>query len=167
MFCLDLDGFKEINDCFGHAAGDAVLVEVAHRLRNSVRSPDFISRIGGDEFVILLPVISPDDAKKTAERIIASVGQPFDLGLPVPLHIGISIGSACAPNDGETAIELLRSADRALYEAKRLGKGIFVAQGALKVSLAPTPDADAGMAGLERREKAADRSLLPFRSKSL
>jgi diguanylate cyclase (GGDEF)-like protein len=167
VFCLDLDGFKELNDSFGHAAGDAVLVEVAHRLRNSVRSPDFISRIGGDEFVILLPMISPEAAKSTAERIIASIAQPFDLGLPTPVHIGISIGSACAPDDGDTADELLRSADRALYEAKRLGKGIFVAQGALKVALAPTPDADARMAGLERWETGSDRSLLPFRSKSV
>jgi diguanylate cyclase (GGDEF)-like protein len=171
VFCLDLDGFKEINDRIGHAAGDAVLVEVAQRLRNSVRSPDFISRIGGDEFVILLPVISSDEAKRTAERIITRVGQPFDLGLPAPFHIGISIGSACAPDDGETALELLRSADRALYEAKRLGKGTFVTHGALEVSLAPTPDADSRMAGLERPESGTDRYPdrypLPFRSKSV
>jgi len=165
VFCLDLDGFKEINDGLGHAAGDAVLVEVAQRLRNSVRSLDFISRIGGDEFVILLPVITSDDARRTAERIIANVAQPIDLGLPAPVHIGISIGSACAPDDGETADELLRSADRALYEAKRLGKGIFVAHGALKVGLAPSPDA--GMAGLERWGKGSGRALLPFRSKSV
>jgi len=165
VFCLDLDGFKEINDSLGHAAGDAVLVEVAQRLRNCVRSSDFISRIGGDEFVILLPVISSDDAKRTAERIIASIAQPFDLGIPAMVHIGISIGSACAPDDGETPDELLRSADRALYEAKRLGKGIFVAHGALKVGLVPVPDA--GMAGLERWEMGTYRSLLPFRSKSV
>jgi len=165
VFCLDLDGFKELNDSFGHAAGDAVLVEVAHRLRNSVRSLDFISRIGGDEFVILLPAISSDEAKRTAERIIAGIAQPFDLGLGEPVHIGISIGSACAPDDGETADELLRSADRALYEAKRRGKGTFVAHDGPTVALAP--DADAGMSGLERWEKAADRSLLPFRSKSV
>ena len=165
VFCLDLDGFKELNDRFGHAAGDAALVAVARRLHDCVRSLDFISRIGGDEFVILLPGIASDDAERTAERIIASVAQPFELGLEEPVHIGISIGSACAPDDGETAIELLRSADRALYEAKRLGKGTFVPHGALEVSLAPTPDA--GMAGLEGGEKGADRSLLPFRSKSL
>jgi diguanylate cyclase (GGDEF)-like protein len=162
VFCLDLDGFKELNDSFGHAAGDAVLVDVAHRLHDCVRSLDFISRIGGDEFVILLPGIASDDAKGTAERIIASVAQPFDLGLGKPVHIGISIGSACAPDDGETAEELLRSADRALYEAKRRGKGTFVAHGPA-VTLAP----EAGMPGLERWEKGADRSLLPFRSKSV
>jgi diguanylate cyclase (GGDEF)-like protein len=158
VFCLDLDGFKNVNDSFGHAAGDAILVAVAQRLRDSVRSLDFISRIGGDEFVILLPAISPDDAANKAERIIASVAAPFDLGLPAPVHIGISIGSACAPSDGETADELLRSADRALYEAKRRGKGIFVAHSALKVPLAPTADADAKMAGLERLKKGTDRS---------
>jgi diguanylate cyclase (GGDEF)-like protein len=84
VFCLDLDGFKEVNDSFGHAAGDAVLVAVARRLRDNVRSLDFISRIGGDEFIILLPVISSDDAEKIAERIIASISVSFDLGLPAP-----------------------------------------------------------------------------------
>jgi diguanylate cyclase len=167
VFCLDLDGFKELNDSFGHAAGDAVLVAVARRLRDCVRPLDFISRIGGDEFVILLPVISSDEAEKIAERIIAGIAQPFDLGLPEPVHIGISIGSACAPEDGETAEELLRSADRALYEAKRRGKGIFVPHDGLKVALAPIPDADARMAGLDGREKGAAHPPLPFRSKSV
>jgi diguanylate cyclase (GGDEF)-like protein len=167
VFCLDLDGFKELNDGFGHAAGDAVLVAVARRLHDCVRPLDFISRIGGDEFVILLPGIASDDAETTAERIIASVAQPFDLGLGEPVHIGISIGSACAPEDGETAEELLRSADRALYEAKRRGKGTFVAHGGLKVALAPKPDADTRMAGLDRREKRTDHFPLPFRSKSV
>ena len=167
VFCLDLDGFKDLNDSFGHAAGDAVLVAVARRLHDCVRSLDFISRIGGDEFVILLPGIASDDAERTAARIIASVAQPFDLGLVEPVHIGISIGSACAPEDGETAEELLRSADRALYEAKRRGKGTFVAHGGLKVALAPAPDADTGMAGLDRREKRTGHFPLPFRSKSV
>jgi diguanylate cyclase (GGDEF)-like protein len=167
VFCLDLDGFKELNDSFGHAAGDAVLVAVARRLHDCVRPLDFISRIGGDEFVILLPGIASDDAETTADRIIASVAQPFDLGLGEPVHIGISIGSACAPEDGETAEELLRSADRALYEAKRRGKGTFVAHGGLKVALAPKPDADTRMAGLDRREKRTDHFPLPFRSKSV
>lgn len=166
VFCLDLDGFKDINDSFGHAAGDAVLVAVAQRLRDSVRAVDFVSRIGGDEFVILLPAITPEAAADIAARIIACVSSPFDIGLPAPVRVGVSIGSACAPGDGETTDELLRSADRALYEAKRLGKGIFVAHDALKVALAPM--ADAGMAGLERREKGTHPlSPLPFPSKSV
>jgi diguanylate cyclase (GGDEF)-like protein len=168
VFCLDLDGFKDVNDSFGHAAGDAILVAVARRLRDSVRSLDFISRTGGDEFVILLPVISAEDAEKIAERIIASIAAPFDLGLPAPVYIGISIGSACAPDDGETADELLRSADRALYEAKRRGRGVFVTHGALKAALAPSPDADPRMAASGRglRENRR-RPPLPFRSKSV
>jgi diguanylate cyclase (GGDEF)-like protein len=167
VFGLDLDGFKDINDSFGHAAGDAVLVAVAHRLRACVRSVDFVSRIGGDEFVILLPAISSQAAADIAERIIASVSAPFDVGLPAPVRIGVSIGSASVPDDGETADELLRSADRALYEAKRRGKGVFVAHGALRLALVPTADADAKMASLEQREKGTKRSRLPFRSKSV
>ena len=77
------------------------------------------------------------------------------------------IGSACAPGDGETAEELLRSADRALYEAKRRGKGTFVPHDGLKVALAPIPDADARMAGLDRRDKGTAHPPLPFRSKSV
>jgi diguanylate cyclase (GGDEF)-like protein len=150
VFCLDLDGFKRVNDNLGHAAGDAILVAVARRLRDSVRPLDFVSRVGGDEFVILLPVISSDEAEKVAQRIIASISAPFDLGLPAPAHIGVSIGSACAPADGETADDLLRSADHALYEAKRRGKGNFVAYSAPEVTLVPTADADTEMA--ERRQ---------------
>jgi diguanylate cyclase (GGDEF)-like protein len=149
VFCLDLDGFKEVNDCFGHAAGDALLIALADRLRDSVRAIDFVSRIGGDEFVILLPAISPADAADIARRIIARVEAPFDVGLPAPVQVGISIGSACAPGDGETADALLRSADRAMYEAKRRGKGIFVPHSTLTaemVELAPAADADARMA---------------------
>jgi diguanylate cyclase (GGDEF)-like protein len=113
VFCLDLDGFKEINDKFGHAVGDAVLVAVAGRLRDSIRDVDFLCRIGGDEFVILLPAISVAEAAGVAHRIIERVSEPVEID-GVPLHIGISVGSACAPDDGETADQLLRSADRAL-----------------------------------------------------
>jgi diguanylate cyclase (GGDEF)-like protein len=172
VFCLDLDGFKRVNDNLGHAAGDAILVAVARRLRDSVRPLDFVSRVGGDEFVILLPVISSDEAEKVAQRIIASISAPYDLGLPAPAHIGVSIGSACAPADGETADDLLRSADHALYEAKRRGKGNFVAYSAPEVTLAPTADADAKMADRRGRGTGWDpertgRSPLPIRSKSV
>jgi diguanylate cyclase len=158
VFCLDLDGFKDVNDRYGHAAGDAVLVAVAQRLRGSVRSLDFVSRVGGDEFVILLPAISSKAAADIAERIIVSVSAPYDVGLPAPAHIGISIGGACAPDDGESADELLRSADRALYEAKRRGKGNFVAHGTLP-NLELAADADARMAGIERRERDRTRAI--------
>jgi diguanylate cyclase (GGDEF)-like protein len=142
VFCLDLDGFKEVNDRFGHAAGDALLVAVARRLRDSVREQDFVCRVGGDEFVALLPSLSDDEAASIASRVIDKISKPYEIGLSA--RVGVSIGSACAPRDGADADELLRSADHALYEAKRRGKGIYVAQPASiseVVELAPVADA--------------------------
>jgi diguanylate cyclase (GGDEF)-like protein len=172
VFCLDLDGFKDVNDRFGHAAGDAVLVALAGRLRDSIRIQDFVSRIGGDEFIILLPAISAAGAAMIAERIIACVETPFDVGRGAPVRIGISIGSASAPQDGETADALMRSADQAMYEAKRLGKGLFVACGAQATEvteLAPAADAHARIAptGLEPAPPRRPHFPLPLHSKSL
>ena len=144
VFCLDLDGFKEVNDKFGHAAGDALLVAVARRLRDSVREQDFVCRVGGDEFVALLPSLSDDEAASIAGRVIDKISKPYEIGLSAQPRVGVSIGSACAPRDGADADELLRSADHALYEAKRRGKGIYVAQPASiseVVELAPVADA--------------------------
>ncbi|MET0877116.1 MAG: GGDEF domain-containing protein, partial [Tardiphaga sp.] len=126
VFCLDLDGFKDVNDSFGHEAGDAVLVIVAHRLRRCVRNIDLLFRVGGDEFVVLLPSISASDAAAIAHRIIERISRPFDIGGGTTLRVGISIGSATATSDGTTADALLSAADRAMYEAKRRGKGIYV-----------------------------------------
>ena len=146
VFCLDLDGFKGVNDGFGHATGDAVLVAVAKRLQASIRDADFVCRLGGDEFVILLPNITDGEAAAIARRIIARVSEPFEFAAAA--RVGVSIGLASAPRDGETADELLSAADRAMYDAKRRGKGGFVVHGAGAevVSLAPAADADAGLA---------------------
>jgi diguanylate cyclase (GGDEF)-like protein len=143
VFCLDLDGFKAVNDRFGHAAGDAVLVAVADRLRASVRDADFVCRIGGDEFVILLPNITDGEAAAVARRIVSAVSEPFEFAPTA--RVGASIGLASAPRDGVTADELLSAADRAMYEAKRRGKGGFVihASGADVVTLAPMAKAPA------------------------
>jgi diguanylate cyclase len=124
VFCLDLDGFKAVNDGLGHATGDAVLVAVATRLRASIREVDFVSRLGGDEFVILLPDITDEDAASVARRIVARVSEPFEFAPAA--RIGVSIGIAAAPRDGNTADALLSTADRAMYEAKGRGKGNFV-----------------------------------------
>jgi diguanylate cyclase (GGDEF)-like protein len=143
VFCLDLDGFKAVNDRFGHAAGDAVLVAVAERLRASVRDADFVCRIGGDEFVILLPNITDGEAASIARRIISRVSEPFEFAPTT--RVGASIGLASAPRDGITADELLSAADRAMYDAKRRGKGGFVihASDAEMVTLAPMAKASA------------------------
>jgi diguanylate cyclase (GGDEF)-like protein len=143
VFCLDLDGFKGVNDRSGHAAGDAVLVAVADRLRACVRDADFVCRVGGDEFVILLPNITDREAAAVARRIISRVSKPFEF---VPMaRVGASIGLASAPRDGITADELLGAADRAMYEAKRRGKGGFVihASDVEVVTLAPMARAPA------------------------
>ena len=146
VFCLDLDGFKAVNDGLGHATGDAVLVEVSRRLRASVREIDAVCRLGGDEFVILLPDISSDAAVSIARRIIAAISTPFEFAPTT--KIGVSIGIAAATRDGNTADELLSAADRAMYEAKRRGKGGFViyAPSVEGVSLVPAVDAHAGFA---------------------
>ena len=98
MFGLDLDGFKGVNDGFGHATGDAVLVAVAKRLQASVRDADFVCRLGGDEFVILLPNITDGEAAAIARRIIARVSEPFEFAATA--RVGVSIGLASAPRDG-------------------------------------------------------------------
>lgn len=146
VFCLDLDGFKGVNDRFGHATGDAVLVAVANRLRASVRDADFACRIGGDEFVILLPNIADGEAADVARRIISRVSEPFEFA-PYA-RVGVSIGLASAPRDGISADELLSAADRAMYDAKRRGKGGFVihASSMETATLVPSADADAGFA---------------------
>jgi diguanylate cyclase len=121
--------------------------------------------------VILLPGISYAEAVTVAQRIIGRVSEPFEIN-GIPLRIGISVGTACAPHDGETADELLRSADRAMYAAKRRGKGVFAAHSDLTgelVELAPAADADArmGRRASERVDPESGHFPLPFRSKSL
>ncbi len=118
MLHIDLDGFKAVNDDLGHAAGDEVLRWVSARLRETVREGDFIARIGGDEFVILVTdVQSPLELERSAARLIEALAHPDDSA-----HSGASIGLAVmAP--GERSIEpLLRQSDRALYKAKSAGK---------------------------------------------
>jgi diguanylate cyclase (GGDEF)-like protein/PAS domain S-box-containing protein len=126
---LDLDGFKEVNDSLGHAAGDQLLVEVAHRLHSTVRPDDTVARFGGDEFAVLVHAPSRRYAEGVAERIVAAMDEPFLLG-ERELHIGASVGLACVEDD-ETAAsdaeQLMRDADLAMYRAKALGGGGWAA----------------------------------------
>jgi diguanylate cyclase (GGDEF)-like protein/PAS domain S-box-containing protein len=119
---LDLDRFKSVNDTLGHAAGDALLVAVAARLRGCFRSNDLVSRQGGDEFVVLMaPGAGRADATRAAERILAAVAPPYELD-EANAHIGCSIGIALFPEDGSTGEALLHHADTALYAAKVAGR---------------------------------------------
>jgi diguanylate cyclase (GGDEF)-like protein len=118
---LDLDGFKRVNDTLGHAAGDELLVEVAERLRASVRASDAIARLAGDEFAVLLrDVTSEADAAGVAAKIVGAIGAPFALQQEL-VGIGVSVGVAIAPDHGQTPDELLRAADTAMYAAKVAG----------------------------------------------
>jgi diguanylate cyclase (GGDEF)-like protein len=122
---LDLDRFKSVNDAHGHAVGDALLRAVAGRLSDSVRETDTVARLGGDEFAVLLSAAAGEnDAEVLANRIIKSVGAPYDLG-GISASIGTSIGIAMAPADGTTAQRMVDNADVALYRAKGGGGNAY------------------------------------------
>jgi diguanylate cyclase (GGDEF)-like protein/PAS domain S-box-containing protein len=121
---IDLDHFKAVNDSYGHAAGDRALREVARVLEQAVRRTDVVGRIGGDEFVVLLPGIEDlRKAEEIASNIVAALSQPIDIGLDHPAQIGASIGIALASDSRETPEALLRRADAAMYAAKQSGRG--------------------------------------------
>ncbi len=123
---LDLDRFKQVNDTYGHQAGDQLLQGVAERLKGRLRDVDTLARLGGDEFVIVLEEIAArDDAAKFAKEIIRQLQMPFSLALGVDAHIGGSVGIAIFPQDGGTIAELIEHADQALYASKNGGRGIY------------------------------------------
>ena len=121
LLYLDLDGFKAVNDGHGHTTGDLLLQEVGRRLKEAVRESDTVGRIGGDEFLILLAGIDyPHDTLTVAEKIRASLGQPYQLK-EVQLRLSTSIGVAACPQHGKDGRELIHAADGAMYEAKKAG----------------------------------------------
>jgi len=118
---LDLDGFKAANDRHGHAQGDRLLCEVANRLRQALRHGDFIARVGGDEFVVLLPgCAGHGDARRVADTLQASVAAAE---VPPFAGIGASVGVACCPADGRDAEALRRCADADMYVVKHRHRG--------------------------------------------
>ena len=118
---IDIDGFKGINDTYGHACGDDLLRAIAARLRRNVRGGDTLARFGGDEFVILLDSLaSPQDAEVVAQTVLETFDNPFTLG-QFRITVTASLGIAVAPPEGSTLQELLAKSDAAMYRAKRRG----------------------------------------------
>jgi diguanylate cyclase (GGDEF)-like protein len=123
LLWFDLDDFKHVNDTFGHAVGDQVLVGFARLLRDESRAYATLARIGGDEFVMLLPGAGPDEAVKAAERLLRLMTSRTVAAGEATVRLGASIGIAFFPANGETVAAVLAAADGAMYEAKRAGRG--------------------------------------------
>lgn len=128
IMIADMDYFKSVNDVYGHASGDTVLVETARRLRSNLRALDMVARLGGEEFAIVMPGTTIEQARATASRLCAQIGnRPFDIpGSDTPITVTISIGLAMGPldpqNGPQRAETLLDMADKALYAAKIRGR---------------------------------------------
>ncbi|MDP4536952.1 diguanylate cyclase [Alkalimonas collagenimarina] len=120
---IDGDGFKAVNDTYGHAAGDEVIKNMACRIQQNLRSTDLIARLGGDEFCVLIDAAeSPEHIDQLCEKIIAQVSQPMTLPDQSIVNVSVSIGVACFPIHGHSVEELLHAADTAMYQVKRSGR---------------------------------------------
>jgi diguanylate cyclase (GGDEF)-like protein/PAS domain S-box-containing protein len=121
---LDLDDFKGVNDSLGHPVGDRLLQEVAQRLRDCLREDDAVARVGGDEFILLLPHVRSEGAARIAGKVLAEMQKPFRMD-GHERHVTTSVGIALFPEHGDDADTLLRNADGAMYWAKEVGKNAF------------------------------------------
>lgn len=150
FFYLDLDGFKAVNDRYGHGAGDTLLRMVAARLAALTAVDGTAARIGGDEFVLLMPESDRAYAVARAERVIEAIaGHPYELGNRLTVTIGTSIGIARIPDHGRDLAAVMSAADGALYEAKACGR--------CRVAVAPMPEERVTVAMLPRRRSARSR----------
>jgi len=123
IFMLDLDHFKNINDNYSHLVGDRVLVQIASVLKNTIRATDFSGRYGGEEFVVVLPETSLDEARELAQRLLEKIrNTPIEVSASLTLSITTSIGVASYPDHADNPEELLKKADMALYQAKENGR---------------------------------------------
>ena len=122
VYLLDLDGFKPVNDQYGHDVGDELLVAVAQRLRGHLRESDVVARLGGDEFVVMTHLLNqPEQAHDLGMKLLDAFRSPLALGNR-QVWVGLTIGYALAPHDGSDAMGLLRLADAAMYSGKQAGK---------------------------------------------
>ncbi|MCX6072730.1 MAG: diguanylate cyclase [Campylobacterales bacterium] len=122
LMFIDLDGFKLVNDHFGHNVGDDLLKEVAKRLLALVRESDTVARVGGDEFIVVLNnPKEKDEIAYIANRVVSSINEPMEI-LGEVLHVGASVGIAIFPDDASTSVDLIKNADTAMYAAKESGR---------------------------------------------
>jgi diguanylate cyclase (GGDEF)-like protein len=125
VLCTDLDNFKNINDALGHAVGDILLKELAERLRNTVQAPAWITRHGGDEFIVVVPQLNDEtQAARIAKALMRCIGEVFEID-GRQLRVTSSIGISLFPEHGLSIGELISNADMAMYEAKREGRNIY------------------------------------------
>jgi diguanylate cyclase (GGDEF)-like protein/PAS domain S-box-containing protein len=141
LLYLDLDGFKRINDTYGHDAGDRVLKTVAARLSTCVRMSDTIGRMGGDEFTVILSTIAKhDDAGYVAEKIVAALNRSFRVSNEDNGNISVSIGISVFPDDATDGNQLITNADDAMYEVKHSGKNSYRFYGAAAIGNSDLPE---------------------------
>ncbi|SNS12291.1 putative bifunctional diguanylate cyclase/phosphodiesterase [Pseudomonas segetis] len=124
LLFMDLDGFKAVNDAYGHFTGDRLLMKVAQRILDTKRAEDTVARLGGDEFVMLVDQSEPEDAAALAQRLVEVIAQPYSID-GNSLNLSVSIGIALFPDDGKTAHELMVNADAAMYHAKETGRDAY------------------------------------------
>ncbi|GMA58294.1 hypothetical protein GCM10025858_27970 [Alicyclobacillus sacchari] len=122
LVMLDIDSFKEINDSYGHPAGDAVLVQTADVIRRTIPTGAIAGRIGGDEFVILVPGASATVGQAFGNAVLQAFASPSGVSVPGGRPLTASIGVAVSPDDGVSVSELIQAADKAMYQSKRAGK---------------------------------------------
>jgi diguanylate cyclase (GGDEF)-like protein len=132
LLVIDIDHFKKYNHTYGHLAGDEVLRILASVFRDSLRRSDCAARYGGEEFVIMLPQIGPDGGVQAAERIRSTVAEQKFAGKNKPIQVTVSVGVASYPQNGGDPESIIRQADSALYQAKKLGRNRVILAGATK-----------------------------------
>jgi len=131
VLVADIDHFKSVNDTYGHAAGDCVLREFALRLRRNIRGIDLVCRMGGEEFIIVMPDTSVERARFVGERVCSCIAaEPFQVGPATQARVTASVGLATLEHPDESVDAFLQRADEALYCAKRAGRNRVVADAA-------------------------------------